>query len=199
MGPNGETVRLVAQALQVEENGVVHWQGQFAPIHQVKHLPPRIPIRPFGDPDKSHVLNAHFLQNTAHGIQLPTATVDQHQIGPVTLLPLRILLLRTSEAAFQHFAHHRKIVARHCLCPFDVELAIGVFAETLRPRHNHGAQRVGALNLAVVVNLDTVRRPVQSEQVRNEEHTSELQSLMRNSYAVFCLKKKKTHKNTTHK
>src|SRR3546814_6698241 len=26
---------------------------------------------------------------------------------------------------------------------------------------------------------------------RSEEHTSELQSLMRNSYAVFCLKKKK--------
>src|SRR3546814_4000447 len=28
--------------------------------------------------------------------------------------------------------------------------------------------------------------------VRSEEHTSELQSLMRNSYAVFCLKKKIT-------
>src|SRR3546814_7779320 len=28
-------------------------------------------------------------------------------------------------------------------------------------------------------------------QDRSEEHTSELQSLMRNSYAVFCLKKKK--------
>src|SRR3546814_8396500 len=31
-------------------------------------------------------------------------------------------------------------------------------------------------------------RPARS---RSEEHTSELQSLMRNSYAVFCLKKKK--------
>src|SRR3546814_7605682 len=29
--------------------------------------------------------------------------------------------------------------------------------------------------------------------VRSEEHTSELQSLMRISYAVFCLKKKKYH------
>src|SRR3546814_6755864 len=28
---------------------------------------------------------------------------------------------------------------------------------------------------------------------RSEEHTSELQSLMRNSYAVFCLKKKQKH------
>src|SRR3546814_3061475 len=32
-------------------------------------------------------------------------------------------------------------------------------------------------------------------QIRSEEHTSELQSLMRISYAVFCLKKK-THKKT---
>src|SRR3546814_8846482 len=33
--------------------------------------------------------------------------------------------------------------------------------------------------------------------IRSEEHTSELQSLMRISYAVFCLKKKKSnHKDT---
>src|SRR3546814_3853883 len=32
---------------------------------------------------------------------------------------------------------------------------------------------------------------------RSEEHTSELQSLMRISYAVFCLKKKIKHNNTT--
>src|SRR3546814_8207276 len=31
---------------------------------------------------------------------------------------------------------------------------------------------------------------------RSEEHTSELQSLMRISYAVFCLKKKKQHRST---
>src|SRR3546814_1386261 len=31
--------------------------------------------------------------------------------------------------------------------------------------------------------------------LRSEEHTSELQSLMRISYAVFCLKKKNTQKN----
>src|SRR3546814_2871124 len=33
---------------------------------------------------------------------------------------------------------------------------------------------------------------------RSEEHTSELQSLMRISYAVFCMKKKKTIKQTEH-
>src|SRR3546814_2445965 len=34
--------------------------------------------------------------------------------------------------------------------------------------------------------------------VRSEEHTSELQSLMRISYAVFCLKKKKKRKQNRH-
>src|SRR3546814_4327281 len=34
-------------------------------------------------------------------------------------------------------------------------------------------------------------------QARSEEHTSELQSLMRISYAVFCLKKKKKHTTST--
>src|SRR3546814_8604423 len=33
---------------------------------------------------------------------------------------------------------------------------------------------------------------------RSEEHTSELQSLMRISYAVFCLKKKNKTRNTQH-
>src|SRR3546814_4974960 len=37
---------------------------------------------------------------------------------------------------------------------------------------------------------------VAAESPRSEEHTSELQSLMRSSYAVFCLKKKKH--NTIH-
>src|SRR3546814_3018247 len=42
------------------------------------------------------------------------------------------------------------------------------------------------------------RPSARQEAVRSEEHTSELQSLMRNSYAVFCLKKKKTQTPLTH-
>src|SRR3546814_7311068 len=37
--------------------------------------------------------------------------------------------------------------------------------------------------------------PNSSLESRSEEHTSELQSLMRNSYAVFCLKKKTQQRN----
>src|SRR3546814_4098172 len=39
------------------------------------------------------------------------------------------------------------------------------------------------------------RRRICGAELRSEEHTSELQSLMRISYAVFCLKKKKQNTN----
>src|SRR3546814_3848583 len=57
------------------------------------------------------------------------------------------------------------------------------------------------MNLPVGITIKSVKkfdeRTLQldltgSAQDRSEEHTSELQSLMRISYAVFCLKKKKT-------
>src|SRR3546814_7031189 len=47
-----------------------------------------------------------------------------------------------------------------------------------------GSPEVGSPALSAIATI----RPT-----RSEEHTSELQSLMRISYAVFCLKKKKTH------
>src|SRR3546814_1396810 len=42
---------------------------------------------------------------------------------------------------------------------------------------------------------DPRRKELIAHAMRSEEHTSELQSLMRTSYAVFCLKKKTTHKH----
>src|SRR3546814_4531571 len=39
----------------------------------------------------------------------------------------------------------------------------------------------------------SIRGTDQVNAIRSEEHTSELQSLMRNSYDVFCLKKKNKH------
>src|SRR3546814_10885889 len=46
---------------------------------------------------------------------------------------------------------------------------------------------------------DRIGGGVHQEGERSEEHTSELQSLMRISYAVFCLKKKTDKNNTTNK
>src|SRR3546814_8172361 len=44
---------------------------------------------------------------------------------------------------------------------------------------------------ALQIDLKPGEGPSEAELARSEEHTSELQSLMRISYAVYCLKKKK--------
>ena len=54
----------------------------------------------------------------------------------------------------EHLAHHREIVARRGLRPLDVELAILVLAEALGPGDDHRADRVGAHDVAVVIDLD---------------------------------------------
>src|SRR3546814_9752252 len=69
--------------------------------------------------------------------------------------------------------------------------AVHIWAEQSRPV-GHGAE------LAVHPRVGEAHVEVGSERglgERSEEHTSELQSLMRRSYAVFCLKKK-NHKRT---
>src|SRR3546814_9056480 len=66
---------------------------------------------------------------------------------------------------------------------FLVEVAVG-FHRTGELEAGVGADRGGGV-------LVGVHRP-QRDVVRSEEHTSELQSLMRISYAVFCLKNKTT-------
>src|SRR3546814_3679148 len=51
----------------------------------------------------------------------------------------------------------------------------------------------GRIRTTVLWRSSSVTDPVTGRERRSEEHTSELQSLMRISYAVFCLKKKKKH------
>src|SRR3546814_3446015 len=55
-------------------------------------------------------------------------------------------------------------------------------------RDRQGCPKVAAMKNKAVCS----RAGGSPERMRSEEHTSELQSLMRISYAVFCLKKKKT-------
>src|SRR3546814_4944867 len=69
-------------------------------------------------------------------------------------------------------------------------------AEPMRSaRHGFGSSASRHLcgpNLVRGGKTEKTNVPVQ--EIRSEEHTSELQSLMRISYAVFCLKKKKQQK-----
>src|SRR3546814_10340393 len=60
---------------------------------------------------------------------------------------------------------------------------------------NHDSRRIVSRADASVTSLTRGSFPLPT---RSEEHTSELQSLMRHSYAVFCLKKKKKAHTQTH-
>src|SRR3546814_3431215 len=61
----------------------------------------------------------------------------------------------------------------------------------IRAGVGHGrSSRVHFTRLRKMLSTHTART---STQPRSEEHTSEIQSLMRISYAVFCLKKNKIH------
>src|SRR3546814_5285504 len=83
------------------------------------------------------------------------------------------------------------------------EFVSDVLALAEAGEHEAARERVGRLHPADIADLfellsdedrplfASVLGDLLSPDVRSEEHTSELQSLMRISYAVFCLKKKK--------
>src|SRR6267142_545211 len=67
------------------------------------------------------------------------------------------------EATLQHLAHHREVIAWRELGRADVELAILIFAEALGAGDDHSANRIRALDVAVVVDLDAARRARKAE------------------------------------
>src|SRR3546814_3726937 len=83
-------------------------------------------------------------------------------------------------------------------CTFTLSLAKQCHRRGIEASRTVGAiEPLDAEGMEVVVLLDELRRRYVYSRFlrelvdRSEEHTSELQSLMRISYAVFCLKKKK--------
>src|SRR3546814_1148815 len=73
-----------------------------------------------------------------------------------------------------------------------------------RPRRPYGCPAADALRRAAAARRhspggDRKAQPAARRRARSEEHTSELQSLMRISYAVFCLKKKTNIGYNVHK
>src|SRR3546814_9019844 len=72
---------------------------------------------------------------------------------------------------------------------------LGFLLPSRRPCMGPGLRVVSALVAPPSRRDDTTIRF--AVRPRSEEHTSELQSLMRISYAVFCLKKKKTKKTNS--
>src|SRR3546814_9812306 len=78
------------------------------------------------------------------------------------------------------------------------------FRQAERAEFGTAEPKVGQAEQRIAVGIKLGREPcrradrVEESDDRSEEHTSELQSLMRISYAVFCLKKKQTQKATIH-
>src|SRR3546814_3054487 len=60
---------------------------------------------------------------------------------------------------------------------------------------SEGRQKPSGLIIDFIGMLRDLNKALAFDSQRSEEHTSELQSLMRISYAVFCLQKKTTHTN----
>src|SRR3546814_7416164 len=81
------------------------------------------------------------------------------------------------------------LAAKVGLDPAQVEQAVSALAQA-HPQPGDTAEQAAA---TTGLSADSMRQIVdQIGGERSEEHTSELQSLMSNSYAVFCLKKKLT-------
>src|SRR3546814_3200880 len=78
-------------------------------------------------------------------------------------------------------------VVEETLYVLDVDAAFAVAGKVRKEAYSTDRPQC-ASNLIGVTRLAF---PAQIIEIRSEEHTSELQSLMRISYAVFCLKKKK--------
>src|SRR3546814_3455666 len=91
-----------------------------------------------------------------------------------------------TDTLFPYTTLFRSLKLKHVLCvvedPDACESRVEMTHRGLGTSLECGRQRLGAL---------AERSADLGMQNRSEEHTSELQSLMRISYAVFCLKKKK--------
>src|SRR3546814_4334520 len=131
-------------------------------------------------------------------IRRPPRSTRTDTLFPYTsssdLVALHPLALELAGAADSGGTLTRALLARLLIVPAQLHLAIDALALQLLLER---AQRL----VDVIVANDDLHKPVslrsiginrreQARAVRSEEHTSELQSLMRISYAVFCLKKK---------
>src|SRR3546814_9130894 len=78
----------------------------------------------------------------------------------------------------------------------DIEKALNIVEKRLKNKSAATLQSpIGYFKRAL---KESYSEPDVANHDRSEEHTSELQSLMRISYAVFCLKQKNTHINNSH-
>src|SRR3546814_2907762 len=83
-----------------------------------------------------------------------------------------------------------ELIIRFAACEPRLAFGIALARGFLAVQYTRLLVECHLINLARSDRRDQVFGEVLHHQCRSEEHTSELQSLMRISYAVFCLKKK---------
>src|SRR3546814_7127588 len=94
----------------------------------------------------------------------------------------------------------RTIVARRAEQPITRTAQLAELIASVMPRGKPGQKEIHpATRSFQAIRIHVNRELADLETgLRSEEHTSELQSLMRISYAVFCLKKKNTNNKIQH-
>src|SRR3546814_9138206 len=108
-------------------------------------------------------------------------------LDAAALRPRRAGGARRAGVRLRH--HDRPVPQGHAPAALPRQLLRACEGIMARPASRLEVRRPGALKSRTEA-LRAIAKPV-SWDIRSEEHTSELQSLMRISYAVFCLKKKK--------
>src|SRR3546814_597859 len=141
------------------------------------------PVDP-GPVTKFEELPAGTLGHSTHPCP-DTAAVGQHQLKPA-LHKIMIGIWGIAHAPLQKGARHRFVGLTRAIDPeLEPPLAY-LFGELPK-----GDAWLDEAVSQVLIDLENLIHAAKIEQYdRSEEHTSELQSLMRISYAVFCLKKK---------
>src|SRR3546814_3375407 len=97
----------------------------------------------------------------------------------------------------RHRGFSERVIALLTVGVFPRDITLGSLLEALEHLQAAVMHRVSGGNDLLPSSLAAaLRRSVRLDSTRSEEHTSELQSLMRISYAVFCLKKKRKNNKT---
>src|SRR5215468_12408517 len=187
---------LVAQPFDEIKHRIARLEFEGVTAGQEKGLHARVPIRALSDGNQRHIDDTETGERFLCGGELTPAAVDDDKVGPRRIvLPVRAaydiegraslrwraqrtghgprrLIHQALKAAAQDFPHHREIIAGREVSGMDVELAVLVFLKSLRTGDNHCADRVAALDVAIVVDLDAAWRSGQTESFG--EHLEEL-------------------------
>src|SRR3546814_7122265 len=132
-------------------------------------------------------------------IEAPSPNFDARDL-PVSMIVLHYTGMETGEAAIARLRDTEAKVSSHYVVAED-GIVLRLVDEADRAWHAGKSSWRGITDVnSASVGIEIVNpghafgyRPFPDAQIRSEEeHTSELQSLMRISYAVFCLKKKPT-------